>query len=363
MPADGLCADLTCDKETKHLYECHCCSSLICFHHLSEHIEAAQRNKERFNSLQNELKTVVDKFKVIIEKKLLNIEREKSLIEKAQQFLDAKNDSIDEVQIIFEEIEKAIGLSQLQGIIKLEPTLPNTKNCSCISKIFLDELLSKTTSSPSKSLVHLNLTDKTNTSIITTDNKYSMCDTSGIVDCNSLVRTTATIEDEDIDKEQNKCESKSIYRLRGLCPLTFNGAFGLTAANHSMHFCLNKKTDLIGLYDHFLSKHQLQSICIRRLLRAISNNEDPKTTKLFNENEDVINHLYKMPCPFSKKMTHLIRCPKKNIKRVPCTYILSRNTSLNWHLQYYHGASSSLARELVVQSKKIQMKNINSSHD
>ncbi|CAF1148579.1 unnamed protein product [Adineta steineri] len=190
-----------------------------------------------------------------------------------------------------------------------------------------------------------------------------MCDTSGIVDCNSLVRTTATIEDEDIDKEQNKCESKSIYRLRGLCPLTFNGAFGLTAANHSMHFCLNKKTDLIGLYDHFLSKHQLQSICIRRLLRAISNNEDPKTTKLFNENEDVINHLYKMPCPFSKKMTHLIRCPKKNIKRVPCTYILSRNTSLNWHLQYYHGASSSLARELVVQSKKIQMKNINSSHD
>ncbi|CAF4383896.1 unnamed protein product, partial [Adineta steineri] len=45
-----------------------------------------------------------------------------------------------------------------EGIIKLEPTLPNTKNCSCISKIFLDELLSKTTSSISKSLVHLNLT-------------------------------------------------------------------------------------------------------------------------------------------------------------------------------------------------------------
>ncbi|CAF4210689.1 unnamed protein product [Adineta steineri] len=160
MPVDGLCADSTCDKEIKHLYECHCCSSLICFQHLSEHIEAAQRHKERFNSLQNELKTVIDTFKVIFEKKLLNIEREKSLIEKAQQFLDAKIDSIDEVQIIFEEIEKAIGLSQLQGIIKLEPTLPNTKVCSCVCKCTNqnDELLSKTTSSTSKSLVHLNLT-------------------------------------------------------------------------------------------------------------------------------------------------------------------------------------------------------------
>ncbi|CAF1064982.1 unnamed protein product [Adineta steineri] len=113
MPADGLCASLTCDQEIKHLYECHCCSSLICLNHLIEHVQATQRNKERLVSLRNELKTVVDTFKVIIEKKLLNIEREKNLIERAQKLLDVENGSIDEVQIIFEEIKQAIGLSQL----------------------------------------------------------------------------------------------------------------------------------------------------------------------------------------------------------------------------------------------------------
>ncbi|CAF4432979.1 unnamed protein product [Adineta steineri] len=113
MPADGLCASLTCDKEIKHLYECHCCSSLICFHHLSEHVQVTQRNKERLDSLRNELKTVVGTLKVIIEKKLLNIEREKSLIERAQRLLGVENGSIDEVQIIFEEIKQAIALSQL----------------------------------------------------------------------------------------------------------------------------------------------------------------------------------------------------------------------------------------------------------
>ncbi|CAF4293032.1 unnamed protein product [Adineta steineri] len=112
MPADGLCADLTCDKNIKHLYECHCCSSLICLNHLIEHVESTQRNKERFGSLRNELKTAVDSFKAIIEKKLLNIEREKNLIEQAQKLLDLENSSIDEIQIIFEEIKQAIAFSQ-----------------------------------------------------------------------------------------------------------------------------------------------------------------------------------------------------------------------------------------------------------
>ncbi|CAF4310739.1 unnamed protein product, partial [Adineta steineri] len=112
MPVDGLCADLTCDKNIKHLYECHCCSSLICFQHLNEHIEATQGNNEQFKSLRNELKTAVDTFKVIVEEKLLNIEREKSLIEKAQKLLDLENSSIDEIQIIFEEIKQAIAFSQ-----------------------------------------------------------------------------------------------------------------------------------------------------------------------------------------------------------------------------------------------------------
>ncbi|CAF1064999.1 unnamed protein product [Adineta steineri] len=363
MPADGLCADSTCDKEIKHLYECHCCSSLICFHHLSEHVEAAQRHKERLVSLRNELKTAVDTFKVIIEEKLLNIEREKSLIEQAQQFLDAKTGSIDEVQIICEEIKQAIAFSQLDGIIKVEPALQNTKTCSCMCKCRNqnDEFLSKTTSPPSNgSLVHLNSTDK---SVITTDNEYSMCDSSAIFDCSSLDRTTATIEDSDDDNEQNKVESTPVSVVRGLCPLTFDGAFGLTVANHSMRFCTNKTNRPIGLYGHFIGRHELKPIYARYLLKAISNNEDPKTTKLFSENEHVINHLCKIPCPFNKNMVHLFQYATTNIKGAPCQRSEMTPYVLNSHLQYYHHVTDSVARTLVDQSKEIQMKNFNSSDD
>ncbi|CAF1216274.1 unnamed protein product [Adineta steineri] len=361
MPADGLCADLTCDKEIKHLYECHCCSRLICFHHLSEHIEAAQRNKERFNSLRNELKPVVNTFKVIVEKKLLNIEREKNLIERAQKIFNVQIGSVDEVQIIFEEIKEAIALSQLDGIIKVEPTSLNTKNCSCICKCGNqnDELLSKTTSPPPKSLVHYNLTDTTNTSTITTDNEHSMCDTSVTLDRISLDRTTATIEDNDDDNEQNEVKSMSINGLRGICPLTFNGAFGLTIANHSMDFCSKKKTRPIGLYGHFINKHELKPIYARCLLKAISNNEDPKTAKIFDENDHVIDRSSNIPCPFSKNMVHLIQCSRKNIKKVPCPYIPLKIPALYMHLKHYHGVSCSLARTLVAQSKEIQKEKVN----
>ncbi|CAF1146684.1 unnamed protein product [Adineta steineri] len=362
MPADGLCADLTCDKEIKQLYECHCCSRLICLNHLIEHVQATQRSKERFNSLQNELKTIVVTFKVIIEKKLLNIEREQSLIERAQKLLDVENGSIDEVQTIFEEIKQAIGLSQLEGIIKVEPTLPNIKTCSCICKCTNqnDEFLSKITPSPSnRSLVHQHLTEETNTSMMTTDDEYSMCDTSVNLDCILLDRITATIEDNNDVNEQNEVKSVSTSGLRGLCPLTFNGAYGLTTANHSIHFCSKKKTRSVGLYYHFLNKHLLQPIYARRLLKAISNNEDPKTTKLFDKNEDVINHLWKIPCPFSKNMINLFQYATKDIKRASCHRLDMTPYALNTHLQYYHHVPDSVAQTLVNQSKEIQMEKFN----
>ncbi|CAF1249615.1 unnamed protein product [Adineta steineri] len=359
MPADGLCADLTCDKNIKHLYECHCCSSLICLNHLIEHVESTQRNKERFGSLRNELKTVVDSFKAIIEKKLLNIEREKNLIEQAQELLDLENSSIDEIQIIFEEIKQAIAFSQFDGIGKVGPTLPNTKNCSCICKCTNqnDGLLLKTTPPPSESPVHLNSTDGTNKSMITTDDEYSMCDTSVTLDCILLDRATATIEDSDDANKQNRVKSMSTRYPQGFCPLTFDGAYGLTAANHSVRFCSNKKNRPIGLYYHFINKHDLQPIDARRLLEAISNNDDPKTTKIFYENEDVINHLYKIPCPFSKDIIHLFRGSTKNIHKLPCHYLRMPAYALRHHLQYYHHVTPSVARKLIDRSKEIQMEN------
>ncbi|CAF4081207.1 unnamed protein product [Rotaria sordida] len=80
----GFCTDLTCDKEIKELYECHCCSRLICLNHLIEHAEITKQNKERLDSRRNELITVITTLKLIIEQKLFDIEREKKLIQQAE---------------------------------------------------------------------------------------------------------------------------------------------------------------------------------------------------------------------------------------------------------------------------------------
>ena len=52
MPQSGLCVDSRCDGEMRRLYECHCCSKLICLTHLIEHEE-----QEKFHSLTQKLQT------------------------------------------------------------------------------------------------------------------------------------------------------------------------------------------------------------------------------------------------------------------------------------------------------------------
>jgi len=45
-------------------------------------------------------------------------------------------------------------------------------------------------------------------------------------------------------------------------------------------------------------KHRIKKVYAQRLVRAIDDNQDPRKTKLFDENENVVNHFYMVPCPF-----------------------------------------------------------------
>ncbi|CAF4276793.1 unnamed protein product, partial [Rotaria sordida] len=97
----GPCTDLTCDNEIKELYECHCCLRLVCFYHLSKHIEIVKENKQRLDNLRNELNTVVYTLKLIIE-------REQNLVEQAKKIFDEPSSSIDELKNIIEKINQTI---------------------------------------------------------------------------------------------------------------------------------------------------------------------------------------------------------------------------------------------------------------
>ncbi|CAF3847814.1 unnamed protein product [Rotaria sordida] len=312
MPEIGSCTDITCDNEINELYECHCCLRSVCLNHLIQHVEITKENKRRLDSLRNELNTVITTLKLIVEQKLFTIGREQKLIEQGKKFLDISDSSIDEIQNIFEQINQAIVLNRSDVVEEFG--MSENDRCST----YIDH---------------------------------------NSIDITSFDETTKSIKDQDINEEQNKKKRGEYRNLYDRCPLTFDGAYGLTKAKYSIKFCEHGKNRRIGLYHHFMKKHKLKEIYARRLARAVANNQDPMITKLFDENEDVIDHFYKLPCPFRDEHTQLPGYNQKNILNVPCRFHAIPLNTLKYHLRHYHHVSNRISQELIDCFKEIQMKN------
>jgi len=109
MPQTGSCTDVTCTKELTELYECHCCNWLICLKHLLEHVEISKRDKkQQLDNLRNQLISISYTLESIVEKKIHEIEIEKQLINQAKIILDKSEYTIEEIQLITEDINQAI---------------------------------------------------------------------------------------------------------------------------------------------------------------------------------------------------------------------------------------------------------------
>ncbi|CAF1430810.1 unnamed protein product [Rotaria sp. Silwood1] len=138
--------------------------------------------------------------------------------------------------------------------------------------------------------------------------------------------------DQHVNEEEEKRKRKPYRKIFGECPLTFNGAYGLTKANHSIEFS-------------------------QRLVRAIVDDQDPRKTKLFDRNENVINHFYKVPCPFFYEQINSSEYTRQNIATVPCQLRLVTLHNFKQHLRLNHKISNLLAQKLVDSFKKSQAKN------
>ncbi|CAF1384125.1 unnamed protein product [Rotaria sordida] len=304
MPEKGPCTDLTCDNEIKELYECHCCLRLVCFYHLSKHIEIVKENKQRLDNLRNELNTVVCTLKLIIE-------REQNLVEQAKKIFDEPSSSIDELKNIIEKINQTIAS---------------------------------------------NRSDVTEELRISKDDEYSTDINHDSIDAVSMDETTNSIEDQHVN-EENKPKQKPYRRIFRKCPLTFNGAYGLTEANHSIEFCKHEQTRQFELYNHFIQKHRLKKVYAQRLVRAVVDGQDPKITKLFDENENVINHFYKVPCPICCGQINSSEYNGQNRVTVTCQPRFIILQQLKQHLRRNHKISNLLANKLVDDIKQNQTKN------
>ncbi|CAF3158205.1 unnamed protein product, partial [Rotaria sp. Silwood2] len=275
------------------LYECHCCLRLVCLNHLNEHVQITKQNRQRFDSLRNGLNTIVNTLKQIVKEKLLTIEREQNLIEQGSKILDVSSSSIDELESIFEEISQTIA-SNHSKMVKLEPSLSETK--------------------------------------------YSSCDQH--------------------ENEVEVVDKQILYRsIVKKCSLTFDGAYGLTQANHSIEFCDHRTTRRIELYLHFMYKHRIKKVYAQRLVRAVADNKDPRKTKLFDENENVIDHFYKVACPFFHGRINSLKSSQQNVMVSPCQRRLIAFNRLTYHLRHSHKISKSSAQKIVDGFKKDRAKN------
>ncbi|CAM4757514.1 unnamed protein product [Rotaria magnacalcarata] len=336
MPKIGSCTEITCDNEGKELYECHCCLRFVCLNHLNLHVEIAKINKKRLDSVRNELNTTVNALKSIVEKKILIIQYEQNLIEQGNQILDLTNSSIDDLQNISEKIYKRIESSRSEEfMVKLEPSLSETKNCSCVCKCNKKN-------------------DVTQESEISKNNEYSTDITQDFIDLISSDETAVSIENE--NSKEEKLERQTYRNVFNTCPLTFDGAYGLTEAHHFIEFCEHGSTDRMELYLHFIRKHHLKKICAQRLALAVADNQDPKT-KLFDENEYVIGRVYKVPCLFINGQSSLSEFNGQNVLNVPCQHRLVALNRFKRHLQFHHKISASSAKKLVHRYKKNQITN------
>ncbi|CAF5003370.1 unnamed protein product, partial [Rotaria sp. Silwood1] len=173
----------------------------------------------------------------------------------------------------------------------------------------------------------------------------------------SLDERVESIQDQYVNEKHVKHKLKSYRYIFNTCPLTFDGAYGLTEANHSIKFCKHETTRRIELYFHFTRKHQLKKIYAQRLVQAIVNNEDPHIIKLFNENEDVLDHFYKVQCPFVYENINTLNYSQQKVNILPCQHRLVVLYKLKHHLRVTHKISNSLAQKLVNEFKNKLNKN------
>ncbi|CAF1023181.1 unnamed protein product [Rotaria sordida] len=184
----GLCTDITCNDEMKELFECYCCLRLVCLTHLITHLEVKKQNKQQLDDIRNQLNIVKNKLKLIVEEKLLTIKCEQNLIEQAERFLDMPSSSFDELQNLFENINQTIESNQSDGPKELQIS-KNDENLNDINRDFIDTI--------------------------------------------ALDAATTTTENPHVNEKQERRQI-SYRKLIDKCPLTFDGAYGLTAANHSI---------------------------------------------------------------------------------------------------------------------------------
>jgi len=113
--------------------------------------------------------------------------------------------------------------------------------------------------------------------------------------------------DDEEDDETNVTPNRSVIasQIRGYCPLTRDGVFGINSHIHGVRLCSKKPLGnqrAYRLHAHFRGFHQLTPLASLALARAIGSGQDPNTTRLFSDHHVILNidELRTVSCPIKK---------------------------------------------------------------
>lgn len=144
-------------------------------------------------------------------------------------------------------------------------------------------------------------------------------------------------------------------RIRDFCPLTTDGAFGIDFQHHGIRLCPTRNDENRRTYrlnEHFRRFHLLSPLASLKLVRAISEGQRPTETKLFTDQDNLLNvdAVRHVRCPINKPFVHHRQLKAKEF---PCFETMQQR-QLKDHLQKKHGFSTQAVRIIVnaIQSNK-----------
>lgn len=136
--------------------------------------------------------------------------------------------------------------------------------------------------------------------------------------------------------------------VRDYCPLTRDGAFGIHSHIHGIRLCPSRPREYQRtclLSRHFRRVHHLTPSVSLTIARAIGSGQDPMETRLFNEDQVILNldELRSVNCPMNKPLTHY---PFLQIPQYPCNTI-KQVRHLKDHLRRVHQLTNPAANLII----------------
>ncbi|CAM4856787.1 unnamed protein product [Rotaria socialis] len=373
----GQCEDDACLKECSSLsirvFPClYHCKKMLCIRHLSEHDKCTEKQIQSKKQLENLWNSYIlifneDKAQEKFQNLKMKLETFQKLRKDIQNVLSINNfhDSMEnnrKLQIAIETVEKFME-QENQSKSTINDTEPKgelitddyEENQQTIDYESLSLSVITNNDSETVDFCPSVLNTNGNSPLTEPDNEYfqDIAESDDYGNSMEFENEDNTIEASTLEDQINITPKRNMpaSKFRGYCPLTQDGAFGISCQLHGIRLCpkINGNLRTFRLHEHFRRVHHLTPLASLTLARAIRSGLNPMTTQLFDDNHIILNidELRTVACPINKGF---INYPTLHILNSPCDTI-KQVRQLRDHLKRVHKFTSK-ATNIIIKAVK-----------